>query len=150
MKTESLAVRLSTGVVLALLSCTVNNGRAASTTLIPNASDGYAQAAPFLNIKWEEAKIEKLRHAYYLMDHAKQDYHGHRVEAIRHLKKAGEALGVEIKGGGPHPEEHQWDSDRNLTEAKHILEGLVDETHGTEQEHLHNAVKELEKALAVK
>jgi len=149
MKIRSLSVQISAGVGLALLACDISNGHAASATLIQNAGDTFAQASPFQNVAWEEAKVEKLRHAYHLLEQADGDYSGHRVAAMRSIKKAAEILGVEIKGNG-HAEESQWKSDRKVQEAKNLLADLADETTGKEQAHVHLAMKELDKALAIK
>ena len=98
---------------------------------------------------WEQARIEKLRRAYYLLEHADGDYNGHRVAAMRSIKKAAEVLGVELNWKG-HGEENQWKSDRRLREARNVLGELSDETKGKEQPHVHRAIKELDKALAIK
>jgi hypothetical protein len=149
MKLRSFSVQISAGVALALLSCGVSNGHAASATLIQNAGDGFAQPPPFRQITWEQTKIEKLEHAYHLLEHADGDYGGHRVGAMHAIKKAAETLGVELHGKA-HAEESQWKSDRRLHEAKHLLEDLVIEGKGKEQPHIHRAIREIEKALAAK
>jgi hypothetical protein len=65
------------------------------------------------------------------------------------IKKAGEVLGVEFHGK-EHAEESQWESDRRLREARHLLQDLIVEGKGVEQPHIHRAINELDKALAVK
>jgi hypothetical protein len=149
MKTRSLLIQIPAGLVLAFLACGLNNSRAASASLIPNAGDTFVQASPFQNVAWEDAKVEKLRHAYHLLEQADADYNGHRIAAMHSIKKAAEILGVEIKGKG-HAEESQWTSDHKMQEAKHLLADLADETGGKEQTHVHSALKELNKALAIK
>ncbi len=47
MKTRSLSVQIAAGVALALLSCGISNGHAASATLMQNAGDSFAQPPPF-------------------------------------------------------------------------------------------------------
>lgn len=149
MKIRFLLIPLVAGAALALLSCGISNGHAASATFIQNAGDSFAQPPPFQQITWEQTKIEKLEHAYHLLEHADGDYGGHRVAAMHAIKKAAETLGVELHGKA-HAEESQWKSDRRLHEARHLLEGLVVEARGKEQPHIHRAIKELEKALALK
>jgi len=148
MKMKTLTVELSAGIAVALLSVGVNNGFATTATYIPNATEGYSAASPFQHVAWEEAKREKLRHAYVLLEHTNGDYHGHKMEAMHSLKKAAAILGFELNGH-QHEGEAQWDSDHRVREAKHILEDLADETHGDEQAHLHHAIKELDKAMEI-
>ena len=149
MKTRLLSVQISAGVVLAVLSFGISSGHAASATPIQMAGECCAQSSPFQQITWEQTKIDKLAHAYRLLEHAEGDYSGHRLEAMHAIKKAAELLGVELHGKA-HAEESQWKSDRQLREARHLLEDLVVEGAGKEQPHIHRAIKEIEKALAVK
>jgi len=149
MKTRSLSVQISAGVVLALLSFGISNGHAASATSLQNSGNQFAQSSPFQNVSWEEAKLEKLRHAYHLLEHADGDYGGHREAAMKSIKKAAEILGADLKGH-EHAEESRWKSDRRLREARNLLADLVIEAGGKEQPHVHRAIKELDKALAVK
>ena len=144
-------VRVSTGVAAAVLTAGVNNLFAISAPPVatPAALAPADQPFAFENVRWETVRIEKLRHAYYLLDHADGDYHGHRIEAMHAIKKAAEVLGVDIKGGG-HAEEAQWESDRKLREARRILMELADQTGSHEQPHIHRAIKELDRALVIK
>lgn len=149
MKMNTLAVYLSAGVALASLSFGASNcGAIAATTTVQINGDFFAQSSPFQNIRWEEEKREKLRHAYWLLEHANADYGGHKTEAMKSIKKAAGILDFDLAWHGEHAHEDQWNSDRRVREAKHILEDLQDETHGGEQEHIHHAVHELDKALA--
>jgi len=148
MKTCSLSVRISAGVVLALLSGSVSNVLAASPTLTQNGGDSFTQSSPFQNITWEQTKIEKLQHAYHLLEHADGDYGGHRDLAMKSIMKAAAVLGVDLIGR-EHAEESQWKSDRRLHEAKRLLQDLISD-YGKEQPHIHRAIKELDKALALK
>ncbi|MGD0813741.1 MAG: hypothetical protein ABSA83_09070 [Verrucomicrobiota bacterium] len=148
MKLYSLSVQISAGAALTLLACGVSSGHAAAVPL-QNTDASAVQCVPFQQIKWEQARIDKLEHAYHLLEGAKADYHGHRVEAMHAIKKAGEVLGVEFHGKD-HVEEAQWKSDRRLQEAKRLLQDLVVESKAVEQPHIHRAVNEIDKALAVK
>jgi hypothetical protein len=149
MKLHSFSAQLSAGVALAFLSCGISNSHAVSATPIQNANAGFSQFSPFMQVSWEQHKIDELSHAYHLLEHSNADYHGHKVEAMHAIKKAAEVLGVELHGG-EHHEEDQWDSDRRLREAKRLLEDLASENGGKEQPHIHRALKELDKALATK
>jgi uncharacterized glyoxalase superfamily metalloenzyme YdcJ len=148
MKLHSLSVQLAAGVALAFLSFGVSSGHAASAAPIQIAGESFAQPSPFRQITWEQYKIDKLEHAYHLLEHAKEDYDGHREKAVHAVKKAAEVLGVEFHGAD-HPDESQWKSDKRLREAKHLLEDLIVEGKGTEQPHIHRAIKEIDKALAL-
>jgi hypothetical protein len=149
MKNYSLIVGISAGVALGSLSFGLNSAQAAAAAPLQVAAGTSDQASFFQNVAWEHDRVEKLRHAYYLLEHADGDYHGHRAEAMHAIKRAGEVLGVEIKGGG-HAEESQWASDRKLHEAKRLLEEVADEFGAREQAHVHTAIKELDRALAVR
>jgi hypothetical protein len=118
-------------------------------TPIQNADESFAQASSFEQTAWDQDRIDKLAHAYHLLEGADADYNGHRVEAMHAIKKAAEALGVELHGH-EHAEESQWKSDRRMDEAKRILEDLAVENGGHEQPHIHRAIKELEKARAAR
>jgi hypothetical protein len=148
MKLYSLSVQISAAAALALLVCGVSKGHAAAA-LLQNTEASAVQSVPFEQIKWEQARIDKLEHAYHLLENAKADYKGHRGEAMHAIKKAGEVLGVEFHGK-EHAEESQWESDRRLREARHLLQDLIVEGKGVEQPHIHRAINELDKALAVK
>src|SRR5580700_3971880 len=111
MKMHSIMVRFSAGMAVAVLSAGVNNTFAvsASPASTQSAIEQAGQPPLFENVRWEEERIEKLRHAYHLLEHADGDYHGHREAAMHSIKKAADLLGFEIKGGG-HAEESQWKS----------------------------------------
>ncbi len=144
-----MSVQISAVVVVALFTCGSSNNFAASATFIQNTGDNFTQSPSFQQVTWEQDKIEKLQHAYHLLEHADGDYGGHRDLAMRSIKKAAEVLGVDLKGK-EHAEESQWKSDRRLREAKTLLEDLIGEGHAKEQPHIHRAIKELDKALTLK
>ena len=150
MKTNSLTAQISTGIALALLSFGTGLGRAATATPLQTTGDQFTQASPFQNVAWEENKFEKLRHAYHLLEHADGDYSGHREAAMKSIRRAAETVGADLHKGEGHAEESQWNSDRRLHEARHLLEDLVAEGNGKEQPNIHRAIKELDKALATK
>lgn len=144
MKRKTSAVYVSAGIALAVLSFGASHALAAIDVQI---GDGGVHVNTVDHPHWDEAKADKLRRAYWLLEHANDQYGGHKVEAMHSVKKAAEVLGVELHWHGSHEHEDQWDSDHRIHEAKHILEDLQDETHGEEQEHIHRAVKELNHAL---
>lgn len=144
MKIYSITAQLSAGVVLAYLSC----GSAFATPSL-NAGTSFVQEAPIQVAAWEQYKIDKLEHAYHLLEHADGDYHGHRLEAMHEIKRAAGDLGIEIRSH-EHEEESQWKSDRRLREAKTLLEDIVVETGGVEHPHIRKAIKEIDRALAIK
>jgi hypothetical protein len=149
MKLYSLSVQLSAVIALAFLSCGINNNCAACATVAQDTGESFSKSSPFEPVAWEQYKVEKLEHAYHLLEHADGDYGGHRVEAMHSIKKAAENLGVEFHGH-EHAEESQWKSDRRLREARRLLEDLVVESGGKEQPHIHRAIKEIDRALATK
>jgi hypothetical protein len=107
------------------------------------------QAQP-QRVAWEEAKRHKLRHAYWLLEQGDKDYEGHRLLAMREIKKAGEIIGLDLKGDGYGGEHQKW-SDERLREARKLLVEVRLETGGGhEHEHLREAIKEIDRALEVK
>jgi hypothetical protein len=149
MKLSTFSVVIPAGVALAFLSFGIGSGHAASAAPIQNADGSFVQSFQFQQVGWEQYKIDKLEHAYHLLEHAKGDYSGHRLEALHAIKKAGEVLGVEFHGKD-HAEESQWESDKRMREARHLLEDLIVEGKGAEQPHIHRAIKEINKAIAIK
>jgi hypothetical protein len=149
MKSRTFLIQITGGVALALLCCGISQGHPASAPLSQNAGDANAQAPSFQQISWEHEKIEKLQHAYHLLEHADGDYAGHKEEAKKSIRKAAEVLGVDLHGK-EHPEESQWKSDRHLREARRILKELIFEGNGVEQPHIHKAIKEIDRALETK
>ena len=149
MKIKTLSNQIVAGAALALVTFGVNTLRAVSVPSLQNADGIYIQESDFQAVSWEAAKLDKLRHAYQLLEHADGDYAGHREEAMKSIKKAAELLGADLKWR-PRGEEAQWKTDRRLREAKHLLQDLVIEAHGKEQPHIHHAIKEIDKALATR
>lgn len=150
MKTRSIFAHVSAGVALAFLSFGISNSHAASATPIQNADPGFLQASALQPVTWDRYKIEKLQHAYTLLEHADGDYAGHREAAMRSIKEAAGILGVDLTGLKEHAEESQWKSDKRLGEARRLLKELVIQGHGDEQPHVRRAIKELDKALATR
>jgi hypothetical protein len=144
-------VFVSTGAALSLFVCAANSSHATTATPLQNAGDGFSQSPGFQEIKWEEAKAAKLRHAYVILARGDHDYKGHRVKAMEHIEAAAAILGVDLHGGeyADH-HERQGLSDVQLREAKHSLEDIVDETHGKEHDHIRKAMNEIDTSLALR
>lgn len=149
MKINSYTGQLSTAIAVTALAFGMANTRAASAPVAQPLNDSVVQAPQFEMVAWEQGRIERLQHAYWLLENAKADYNGHKGEAMHSIKKAAEVLGVDLHGHGHHEAEEQWNSDRRLNEARNILQSLILEG-GPEQPHIHRAINELDKALAVK
>jgi len=162
MKLRSILNYVSTIAVAAGLPLGFSTAHAAAAPLAtdPGQTLQFAQiqiqipgpASP-ARIEWGDEKRRKLRHAYWILEHAKGDYHGHRGAAMEHIRKAADILGMELHGDGyaegPHSES-QAASDDRLLMAKHILEDVAGESGGREHEHLHIAIRELDHALEVR
>jgi len=134
----------------ALLPFTIMSSRAASAPSSLDASSAVLQQAQPQRVAWEEAKKHKLRHAYWLLEQGDTDYQGHRLLAMKEIKKAGEIIGLDLKGEGYGGDRQKW-SDERLREAKTLLKEVALETGGgKEHEHLRTAIKELDKALEVR
>src|ERR1700748_2950311 len=67
-----------------------------------------------------ETPREELAHAYVLLKMARNDYGGHKGEAIQAVKKAGDMLGLDLKGKGSE-HENQMKSDELVAESGRLL-----------------------------
>jgi hypothetical protein len=148
MKLRSIANFSSVAALAAILPLGISSAHAVSTATVPVAGDAVVQPSQFQTIEWGEEKREKLRHAYWLLEHADRDYDGHRVKAMEHIKRAGEIIGMDLHGklysGGEPPT-----SDMRVHRARALLQEIAEESGGKEHEHLHNAIHELDHALEV-
>ncbi|HZM03403.1 MAG TPA: hypothetical protein VFC44_10285 [Candidatus Saccharimonadales bacterium] len=149
MKLRSLSVYVSAGALCSLFVCGINRLQAASPIPLQNAGKNVARSSGLLPVKWEEAKAEKLRHAYRILERGDHDYKGHRLLAMHQIEAAAKILGVDLHGEG-RGHEKQLLSDVQLHEAKHALEDIVDETHGKERQHIRKAIGQIDTALAIR
>jgi hypothetical protein len=146
MKIRCLFKYASTAALAAFLPLGIASSRAASAPTILDANGAVLQQAQARPISWEEAKRHKLRHAYWLLEQADRDYGGHRKEAMKEIKKAGDIIGLDLHGEGYGGEHQKW-SDERLREAKQLLVDIVDKSHEREHEHIWKAIKEIDRAL---
>ncbi len=137
---------LTLALLAALLPLGLATSRAVPAPASLQANDAALQQAQPQPVAWEEAKKHKLRHAYWLLEQADKDYHGHRLVAMKEIRKAGELIGMDLHGDGYSGEKQKW-SDARLREAKVLLEDIVDLTGKREHAHLRVAIRELDKAL---
>lgn len=149
MKIGTLSKQLRAGLALGLITFGINSLHAAAMPQVQSADGAALQASDFQNVDWEQAKIDQLRHAYHLLEHADGDYGGHREAAMKALKRAAEAVHTELHWT-PRGEEMQWKSDKKMREARRLLKELVVEGHGKEQPNIHEAIREIDKALTVR
>jgi hypothetical protein len=149
MKIGCLSKYAPVAALAALLPLGIVSSRAASvpTSLVADGAE-FQQAHP-QPVSWEEAKRHKLRHAYWLLEQADSDYHGHRGKAMEEIKKAGEIIGLDLHGEGYGGERQKW-SDARLREARQLLIDIVDKSHEREHEHIWKAIKELDRSLEVR
>jgi hypothetical protein len=149
MKISCLSKYAYMAALAALFPLGLASSRAVTAPSSLNADGSVLQQAQFRTIDWEEAKRHKLRHAYWLLEQADSDYHGHRAKAMAEIKKAGEIIGLDLHGEGYGGEHQAW-SDARLREARQLLIDIVDKSHEHEHEHIWKAIKELDKALEVR
>ena len=149
MKTGLLSQYACVAALAALLPLGVASSHGASNPSSLVADDAVLQQATPERIQWEEAKRRKLRRAYWLLEHADSDYHGHRGKAMEEIKKAGEIIGMDLHGEG-YSGERQGVSDARMRETRKILMDIVDKGHLHEHEHIWKAIKEIDKALEVR
>jgi hypothetical protein len=147
MKSKSIANFASVAALVALLPLEISSARAISAPAVMVASDTVVQPSQFQRVEWNEDRKSKLRRAFWLVEHAKGDYAGHRAKAMAHIKHAGEVLSIDLHGKGYGEGMGQAESDARLREARDLLKDVERESSGKEQEIITNGVRELNKAL---
>jgi len=97
-----------------------------------------------------EGPRDEMAHAYYLLKASKGDYSGHRAKALGELERASRELGMELKGGAPE-RERQWESDKQMEEARRLLADVRDrmEEHDRNRvaAHLDESIRQIDVAL---
>jgi hypothetical protein len=147
MKIKYLSNYVSMAALAALFPFTSMSSHAAPAPSSLDANNSALQQAQPQRVGWEESKKHKLRTAYWLLEHADRDYDGHRLVAVKEVKKAGEVIGMDLHGEG-YGGESKWASDKRMREAKRLLIEVREETGGGEEhKHLRNALKEIDLAL---
>jgi hypothetical protein len=142
---------VSVAAFAAILPFGTSSARAISATPIPVDSPANVQQGLIrVDSYWNEDRKEKIRHAYWILEGADRDYHGHKAAAMEHLKKAGDIIGMKLHEGRGYGGQRQPWSDERLREARGLLRQVVSETGGREHEHLRKAIEELTHALDVK
>jgi hypothetical protein len=149
MKSRTMANFATVAALAAILPLGISNAHAVSAPAAPVAADAVVQTSQLQRVEWKEEKREKLRHAYWLMEHADGDYSGHRVAAMEHMKKLGEMLGIELHGKD-YAHTDQFKSDERLRRARALLHEIAEDSGPKEVEHIHKAVGEIDRALDVK
>jgi hypothetical protein len=149
MKTRPFFYCVPLAALAALLPCALMANTAPSAPSTLDAGNAVLQQEQPQRVSWEEAKKHKLRHAYWLLSQADRDYDGHRLVAMKEIKKAADMIGMDLKGEGYSGEHQKW-SDARLREARQLLKDVVDETGHREHEHIRIAIKEIDKALEVR
>jgi hypothetical protein len=102
---------------------------------------------------YAESPREEVAHAYVLLRMANGDYGGHRANALKEIKAAGKALGLDLKGRGSGHEQ-QLKSDEQVAEARRLLREARDKLEDRDRDrvtvNVDKAIKELDAALKVK
>ena len=100
-----------------------------------------------------ETPREELAHAYVLLKMANHDYHGHRGEAMKAVEKAGDMLGLDLKGHGSE-REGQMKSDELVAESGRLLRDARGKLEARDRDrvaaHVDHAIEEVDKALRAK
>jgi len=90
-----------------------------------------------------------LVQAYSALANANHDYEGHRLAAMQHIQKAGDFLGVKIRGDEKRYEP-QVVSDDQLRIAHRLLRDARRGLKGRPREQVEKALDQVETALRVK
>jgi hypothetical protein len=141
---------VSVAAFAAILPFGTSSARAVSATPIPVDTQADAQQGLIrVESYWNEDRKEHIRHAYWILEGADRDYHGHKAAAMEQLKKAGDIIGMKLHEGRGYGGERQKWSDEQLREAKRLINEVTPDSHGKEHEHLRNAVEEINHALEI-
>jgi hypothetical protein len=111
---------------------------------------------------WNDDQRRELRHIFYQLEHANKDYQGHRDNALREIRHAGEAMGMDLHGPGydrqwqgspgyggygqQQTESQEWSND-TLRRCRDRLRELARNTEDPVRHQLFDAVHELDMAL---
>lgn len=103
-------------------------------------------------MNWNDDQRRELRHIYWQLEHADRDYDGHRGRALEQIRHAAEDMGIDLHGEGyaqnfGNEPEHQGWSDHVLRRDRDRLAELADNADGHAQEHLREAIHQLDRAL---
>lgn len=120
---------------------------------------------PQYQSNWNDDQKRELRHIYYRLEHANADYEGHRANALREIRHAAEAMGMDLHGSGyaqqwqgspnyggysQQTESQEW-SDNALRHSRDRLRELANGIQDDQIRHrLFDAVHELDRALEVR
>ncbi len=106
---------------------------------------------------WSDDQRQELRHVFNQLEATRADYGGHRQRAMFEIRRAAEAMGMELEGYsqsyegsgyGPNDQpESQHFSDRTLRRDREKLMDLADRTSEPISHHLREAAHELDRAL---
>jgi hypothetical protein len=149
MKLLSLPKFVSAAAFLAVLPLGISRAHAISAPASPDSNGAVWQQAPVERMAWTEEKRHKLRHAFWLLEQADRDYHGHKDAALKEIKKAGDLMGLDLHGEGYGGARQKW-SDERLREARQALDDIVDKSAGREHKHIRAAIHEIDRALEVR
>ncbi|HXS67667.1 MAG TPA: hypothetical protein VN761_02420 [Candidatus Polarisedimenticolia bacterium] len=110
----------------------------------------FAGAAVLGTAAHAETPREELAHAYVLLKDARNDYHGHRGEAMKAVQKAGDMLGLDLKGHRSE-REGQMKSDELMAESGRLLRDARGKLQARDRDrvaaHVDHAIEEVDKAL---
>jgi len=90
-----------------------------------------------------------LVQAYSALAAANHDYNGHRLEAMEHIRKAGDFMGVKIRGDEKRYE-HPAVSDEQLRIAHRLLRDARRGLKGPPREQVDRALNQIDTALHVR
>lgn len=113
----------------------------------------FAVAVSFGLSARAEAPRDEMAHAYVLLKMAKNDYGGHKAEAIRQLELASHDIELELRG---HETEHerQLKSDELVSHAAELLHEARNKLEKRDRDraaaHLDVALHEIDAALRVR
>lgn len=122
-----------------------------AVTTLQTVNTPVLSANQFETVRFSDTKeADMLHRAYRILASGDHDYHGHRVEAMRQIKRAANLLGLDLSGDDK-VHEKQFLSDDRLRDARSLLQSVRGASEVKDQrrvtDHLDSAIKEIDSAL---
>ncbi len=113
-----------------------------------------APAAQFETVRFSDSPEADMMHqAYRILASGDHDYKGHRLAAMKQVKKAADLLGLDLSGDDKDREK-QVLSDDKLREARDLLTHVLDNSDVKGQkgisDHVNAAIKQINIALSIR
>ena len=146
---------MKTKIICITTALTIMSGASLLAITSPQtAAVPASPAAQFQTVRFSDSPEADMMHrAYRILAYGDHDYKGHRIAAMKQVKAAAGLLGLDLSGDD-RDREKQVLSDEQLRSARDLLTHVLDNSEVQGQiriaKHIHNAIDQINKALAVR